>query len=186
MMNSKAQLRKEILSLRNSLTTEEREKMDLRLFGRLMSEPDIKKARCVLTYISCKGEVDTHHIIEELLTRGVTVCVPRVKGDKMDFYIINSMEDTEPGCMGILEPKGGCSRYEPRGGELMLVPGLAFDKSLFRMGYGGGYYDKYIAAHRGLLCIGLAYDLQVMDSIPVDEWDMSLDMIVTEKEVIYD
>lgn len=183
-METKAELRKRILKIRSNINPEDRIWMDERIFKHLSKLDCINEADSVLVYVSYNGEADTIKLIKYLLENGKKVATPRVNGDDMDFYEIKSLENLVDGYKGIPEPSKDCSIVYPEGKSIILVPGSAFDKNLFRMGYGKGYYDRYIAMHKGMFSIGISYGFQIQDRIPIDEWDRSLDMIVTEREVI--
>ena len=180
-MESKREIRKRILELRDNMDQADREYMNGRLYKRVVSCKEIISADVIMAYVSYKSEVDTIPIINKLLLEGKKIVVPRVSDDDMDFYVISDLNNLEEGYKGIKEPASDCIKYEPAGNEIMLLPGTVFDKRLFRVGYGKGYYDRYLARHKGITTIGLAYDFQLVDEVPVDTWDKGLDMIITEK-----
>lgn len=182
-MESKAIIRRRIIDLRDGMSSDDRAYLDGRLCKRVVSSPDILKASVVMIYVSYKSEVDTIEIIKKFLIDGKKVAVPKVTGEDIDFYLIDSLDDLEEGYKGISEPKSGCNKYVPSGDEIIIVPGTVFDKRLFRIGYGKGYYDRYLAKYKGLTAIGLAYDFQVVDEIPVDTWDRGMNFIISEKEI---
>jgi len=162
----------------------DRDYLNNRLFGRVMSLDLIKESSVVMAYASYKSEVDTIGIIKGLLEDKKKIALPKVVGDDMIFYLIEDMSDIVPGYKGIPEPVDTCEVYEPVGKEVMLVPGVAFDRLLFRIGYGKGFYDRYLSKYRKIISIGLAYDFQIVDSIPVESHDRGLSMVLTEKQVI--
>ncbi|MBO4900063.1 MAG: 5-formyltetrahydrofolate cyclo-ligase [Lachnospiraceae bacterium] len=145
----------------------------------------------VLTYVSFRSEVSTYGIIDRFLKAGVKVAVPRVEGEEIRFYYISSIDDLTEGYMGILEPKQSCRQWEMKSFDraaglrdgiidtAVLVPGSVFDKKGNRIGYGGGFYDRFLAEHQGIYSIGLAYECQITDKIPADEWDRKVDMVIT-------
>mgnify|MGYP002530928218 CR=1 FL=1 len=109
--------------------------------------------------------MDTRELIRGLLAeqkqgRRIHVAVPRVAGREMDFYEIHDMTDLQPGYQGILEPAEYCPKVEATEG-MMLLPGLAFDREGHRVGYGGGYYDRYLTAYPDCIRAGIAYRMQV-------------------------
>ena len=186
-MDNKKEFRRNAIANRESIPEIERTYFNERIYRRFFSLDRIRKASCVLVYISYGSEVDTYTIITELLERNIKVCAPRVLADStcdMDFYRINSLQDLEQGYKGIPEPTIDCELYVPIGDEIIIVPGTAFDRRLFRMGYGKGFYDNYLEKYSLLYSIGLCYDIQLYDQIPVDEWDHGLNIVITEKEVI--
>lgn len=112
-------------------------------------------------------------ILRLRLQKNLPVALPRVQGRSMEFYPISSLEDLSPGVMGILEPQKGVPETE----GILLVPGLAFSPSGDRLGYGGGYYDRYLSSHPDLLAFGLGFSEQLLPTVPHDEGDVPLDGI---------
>jgi 5-formyltetrahydrofolate cyclo-ligase len=177
---AKAQLRRRILSTRESLTGEQRLRLSDQIRMKLFSRPRFQEARYVAFYL-CKGsEVDTREMILEAQKLGKEVLVP-VTNDRIEFYHFISFEDLQEGKYGILEPK---SRVEPcKPPDLVIVPGICFGLCMHRIGYGKGHYDEYLGkafAYR----IGLCYDFQVLDSLPRHENDQRMDEIITEQRII--
>ena len=145
----------------------------------------------VLSFVSCRSEVRTRKIIEYSLELGKKVGVPRVEGEHLSFYRIYGFEDLEPGYFGVPEPRiekqdGEFLKKLDPDGSFMIVPGLAFDRKLNRTGYGKGFYDRYFSMNREkhFIRCGIAFDIQMCESIETDPFDVSLDMIVTESEII--
>jgi 5-formyltetrahydrofolate cyclo-ligase len=152
---------------------------------RLLQDPVWQEISWFYPFVSHGTEVDTLEMIRYVLsqkTKGgrVRVAVPRVEGREMDFYEITSTEELKPGYQGILEPSSSCPRVNVTEG-LMLLPGLAFDPQGHRVGYGGGYYDRYLGqCHRpDLLTVAIAYDFQIVDHIEAEEFDICPHRIIT-------
>lgn len=143
--------------------------------------PELCKAESVCTYVSKGNEVDTRYIIESLWRLGKRVYVPKVYGKDMHFHRISSFDELVCGSYGIMEPEGDA--YEDALGGIIIVPGVAFDKKLNRIGFGGGYYDRYLAGHDGFFKVALAYDFQVVDEIQAEPTDIKPDVIVTESRI---
>ncbi len=160
---------------------------DLKIREKVIALIKEHKPGTVLSYVSFKSETDTHTLIEELLGMGIRVAVPKVNKDEIEFYYIESLDDLTPGYMGIPEPAEYMSAWEPQDesegchADMILVPGSVFDLMNNRIGYGGGYYDRFLSRYPGLYSIGLAYSCQITDKIPADAWDKPLDMVVTER-----
>ena len=138
-------------------------------------------------YVSFNQEVITTTIIKMALSQKKNVAVPKIIGDEMKFYFINSLEDLKPGILGILEPitlEEAIPRMDER--NLVVVPGLAFDLNRNRIGYGKGYYDGYFLKYEGIPMkkIALAYDFQVLDILPVEDHDKQIDQIITQTRII--
>lgn len=141
--------------------------------------PRIVQASMIACYVSLKDEVDTHYLIHELL-KNHRVCVPRVQGDTMDFYEISSLEDLKEGHFHVFEPTTNIL-VDINDIDIVIVPMLAYDHYLYRVGYGKGYYDRYFARGYHGYKLGLAYSFQEVDFINHDQFDIPLDEILTEK-----
>lgn len=178
---------------RDALSAEARSDMDRRIRERLFSEESWQRAEKVLMYLSFGSETDTWEIARRARSEGKRIYCPRVidrAGGRMEFFLTD-LEDTKAGPFGIREPVGD-DRWQggTDGNEvsLILVPGLAFGKGGERIGYGGGYYDRYLSAYRELKeRLALCYDCQVIGeeilsggSFPVKETDEAVDLILTE------
>jgi len=181
MNNEKALLRKNMTEIRNNIPSDIKEKYDERLKFHTLNYIKNKKTKCVLCFASYRSEVDTISIVDELFRMGIIVCFPKVIGEDIEFFVVDSIDDLTEGYKGILEPNDKCPLYNPIGNEIILVPGLVFDTRLYRIGYGKGFYDRYFGIHYGLNKVGLAYSCQIIDKIPIDKWDHGLDLIITEK-----
>ncbi len=145
---------------------------------------EYKEASLLLAYVDAKREVETRPLMRKAWQDGKRVAVPRVDGNGvMHYYNIESLDDLEPGSFGIMEPKKGCSLCETEAG-LMLMPGVAFDEHCHRVGYGGGYYDRYLERHPELIHIALAFEFQIFPEVPFEEHDILPQMIVTEERIL--
>ena len=172
--------------IRAQIPSETRKHADSHIAERLFNRPEYRDARIIYCYMSFKDEADTASIIDESLRLGKQVALPRVSGKrKMEFFFISGQKDLVTGFMGIKEPAGYCLEASaPSEDALVLLPGLAFDRSGARLGYGGGFYDTYLAKHAGCKKAALAYSAQIAPEIPTEPVDVKTDMIITEKELI--
>lgn len=174
----KKELRKKYTKVRADI--EDKEGKD-RLIRENLRELDIyKKAKSVFVFISYKSEVDTRGIIEDILADGKKLLVPLVKGKEMIAVEVKGIDDLEPNKMGILEPKSG---DEVTDVDLTITPGLAFDKDGFRLGYGGGYYDKFFAKV-DTIRMGIGYSDQYVESLVHEDYDKALEYLLTEEGLI--
>ncbi len=179
----KQKLREAILEKRNSLTKEEIKKKSNIIRGKLFSLPKFKKAETVLFYVSKDNEVYTHDMIRDLLgKKKIIVPVTDLKNKDLILSELNDFSDLEPGYYGVLEPKK-IKKVSPSGIDIVIVPGIAFDRKGNRIGYGVGYYDIFLKKTKALK-IGLAYDFQIVDEIKTEDFDVSVDVVVTDKEII--
>lgn len=170
----KRALRETFLRVREAVKSKER---DERIAENALAAFGEKSSFFV--YLSFGTEVGTAALIEELRARGKTVCVPRLW--KGEMLCVPRSDRLKAGKYGILEPEEG----EDTPCETVFAPLLAFDGEGYRLGYGGGYYDRYFAAHPGALRVGLAYEGQAADLLPHGAHDVALDAVVTECGVRY-
>ncbi|MBE6853005.1 MAG: 5-formyltetrahydrofolate cyclo-ligase [Ruminococcus sp.] len=167
-------------------TSEKKAAADNSIFESFMSSGLLDNVSLVLTYVSFRDEADTLHIIDRLLSDGFEVGVPVCgKQGSMDFYLIKSRDELIISAMGISEPQKNEKKLITRfDSTLCIVPGMAFDRSGNRTGYGGGYYDRFLAAHTEITTAGLCYHSLLYDSVPSEQHDMSVDYIITEKGLL--
>lgn len=178
----KAGLRKEYLARRKRLGA--RPQRNLAIFQSLVSWEGYQKAPWVLLYLSTGEEVDTRRILEDALSRGKAVYAPVCRAGEegqMDFYRVRFPGLLAPGAYGILEPP----REEPMPaqvppGALCLVPGLAFDQRGYRLGYGKGYYDRFLQK-RQVRAVGLCYQALFVPSLPEGPFDQRVEAVITEQ-----
>lgn len=176
-------IRKQMKQLRADMTRTERFEKSMQIFEQLITVPEFKRADRIYTYVSMDNEIDTIMFIDYSLSLEKRVFVPRVSGKDMEFYEISDISELNPGYMGIYEPdiNGKEPDYSRTG--FMCMPGLAFDRSYNRIGYGGGFYDRYLSVDNKLYKAALAYEAQLLESIPAQDGDVRPDMIVTEESI---
>lgn len=170
---------------RQAITGKERENMDSNILNRVTRLNQYKNAKLVLAYVSVRDEVDTRNLINRALQDGKKVAVPRCVPDTrlMEFYYINSLDELEPGMFGVDEPV-------PEKAELVtdfsnsvcILPGICFDKKGFRLGYGKGYYDRFLCNYE-CSTIGLCYSVCTRFNLIHGKYDRRADIVVTEKYV---
>lgn len=174
----KKRIRREMLAVRDALTEQQQRRASCLITERLLGHQWFYRCKCLLCYVSYGSELDTRELLREALRLGKEVYVPRVlPGHRMDFFRIDSLEQLQPGFRGIPEPpeSGGIYDGEPTVSEtaLMLMPGVAYDPYGSRLGYGGGYYDRYLAAHPRFqtYSIAIGHSCQLVERLPVEETD---------------
>ncbi len=184
----KSKLKPEIFEKRKALSKEEVSLRSERIKERLYSLGEFKKAKNIMIYVSFNNEADTMGIIgESLKNKEKAVLVPYVNKDKLlQISKINSFDDLEPKTFGILEPKEGKIRkFDAEKLDLVIVPGIAFDRRGHRIGYGKGHYDRFLEnLPKQVKKIALAFDFQLIEKIPEEKHDVAMDIIITEKEII--
>lgn len=178
----KKELRKKMITQRGKLTEDQILDAEKKAMASLRQSSLYKENEWFYPYVSYKKEFPTHFIIGELLKDGKHVAVPKVLGSNMKFFEITKMEDLAPGCMGILEPVSWENEMTKKG--VLLMPGLAFDQRGGRIGYGAGFYDKYLSSHPGHITMALAYDLQMIPEVPMERHDHFLDYVFTPEDGI--
>lgn len=184
-LNKKA-LRKQILQIRNNLTAEQIKIGGKKLCCKISDDVLFTSSRNIIAYASYGSEVYTYDFINMCLESGRNVFLPKVSGKDMIFYKIFSEDDLIPGYRGIPEPIGYTEIYDyfndnvNSPGSFMLMPGVVFDKGGHRIGYGGGFYDRYLCDKPKLLARSAAvcYDFQMIDSLPFEEHDIICNKII--------
>lgn len=180
-------------ALRDALSKEERLLFSLDIMKQVISHDAFLRAENILIFMHYGSEVCTDGIIAHAISQGKRVFVPRVDGRRMDFYEICDISECSPGYMKIPEPPVTAERFcktcdktkeMGRDGTLMILPGLAFDKAGGRLGYGGGFYDRYLAENDNGIKLGIAYEFQFVEEVPTDRQDICVDAVVTEKRIV--
>lgn len=187
----KEKIRNELKNLRDNLNIEEKKILDKMLFQNILSLKSFTEAKSIFTFVSFRSEVDTQQIIRWAIGNGKEVSIPKVDLNTHEIvpYLITDIDkDTDKGHFNILEPDTEkTKRIDISQIEIFLVPGLAFDATGHRVGYGGQYFDKFlkhIPKDSKQIKIGLAYDFQIIEKVPNEEWDIPVDVIVTDKKII--
>jgi 5-formyltetrahydrofolate cyclo-ligase len=184
----KRDIRKEILKKRDEISPDVKSVKNALIKERLFTLPEFISAKTVFFYASFRSEVETLSMIEKLLSMGKRIVLPKVdkKMHKLSLYEIKELSELSPGYMGIPEPSLPDDRLVILDDiDLVIIPGAAFDYLGNRLGYGGGYYDILLSeSKKKIPVIALAYEEQLVDTIPSEKHDVKVDMIVTDKRVI--
>ena len=180
----KKELRREIIKKRDKLDCMEKAIKDKKIIEKLKDTKEYKEAKGIFVYIGFGSEINTKILIEDALKDGKEVYVPKVIKKEMVFIKINSLENLVTSSYGILEPVGDKSNFNVDNLGLIVMPGLAFDKQGNRLGYGGGYYDRFLSNIKDKRNkIVLAYNLQIVDNIEAEEHDIKVDYIITNSRI---
>lgn len=175
---TKTEIRRRILKMRNALTAEERDRAAFRLRERILGHPWFSLSNIILCYADYGSEIGTRDLIRAALTAGKKVFLPKVEGEDMAFYRIRDLSELVQGYKGIPEPVGDTERYLAGSGQgektLLLMPGVAFDRHGNRIGYGKGFYDRFLADHIQLQgrTIAVGYQCQMLEEVPAEETDI--------------
>lgn len=184
-MTSKVAVRTEMRRLRQGLAPSDREERSRRITDQLWKLGAFARAHRVLFYAAGGGEVETLPLLERWVEGGRRLILPRMEGEAMPLVEVDDLADLGPGYRGLLEPRPGKGRVVRwKAIEVALVPGLAFDLQGNRLGRGGGHYDRTLARLPKALKIGLAFDFQVVERLPVEARDIPVDLVVTETRMI--
>lgn len=181
---SKKDIRTEVKKRRREAEAEMIHQNSEKICDAFLALPEYRKAETVFAYMDCKNEVETAKVIEQCWKDGKTIAVPKVFGEIMKYYAITSYDDLEDGYFGILEPKHAELPEIIAGDGLMILPGVAFDEERHRIGYGGGFYDRYLEAHPRMQKIAFAFEFQMFEEVPFEEFDRKPEKIITEKRII--
>ena len=173
----KTSLRKQIREKKRAMTPEEIEAASQKLCQLFLASELYRRAKTVYGYLPYNQEVRTVPMLEQALADGKRIAVPKVYGDEMKFIYLTDLRQVETGYAGIPEPvEDGPVADDPT--ALVLMPGLAFDNEGHRIGYGGGFYDRFLAAEPTHPTLALCYEFQMVQQLPVEEFDIPVDVVL--------
>jgi 5-formyltetrahydrofolate cyclo-ligase len=178
----KSELRQKYRGLRQAMSPEIKAQKDEAIAAQVRRLWQYQRNSVLLIYVSTAIEVDTFRIIRQAIADGKRVAVPRCVPDtrNMEFYYIDSTDELEPGMFGVLEPKPDVRRlYKESDGGLCIVPAFSYDWSGYRLGYGKGYYDRFLSQFDGNI-VGICYSDCVQRSLPHGRYDRPVELLVTE------
>ena len=180
-MEEKKAIRKQIFAERKACSDKEIQEWSKEITKNITALPEYQTADRILVYADYNHEVMTRYIIEEAWKAGKEVAVPKVVGKDMVFYRLTDFSQLEPGYFGIPEPvRGEIVKWED---ALMVMPGVAFDPENNRVGYGGGFYDRFLEKHPDITRLAVAFDFQILDLVPTEPTDICPQIIVTQSKV---
>lgn len=186
----KTKLRQKYKAYRKNLDINQKEKMDLFIFNKIISLNEYKHTDMLCTYVSTQIEVDTMKLIRYSLNCGKKVAVPKcIQGTrKMDFYFIKDFQDLECATFSVLEPiLKRCEKVTDFSDSFFIVPGLCYDMNGYRLGYGKGYYDRFLSSisEYNTVKAGICYCACTVNNLAHGRFDVSSDLLITEKYVKY-
>ena len=187
---AKADLRLRMLARRSALAGSDASLASLAVAGNVFSLPAYRNAREIAAYLPIKNEVDAALVAERALADGKRLLLPRCRSDApglLDLGCVSCLSDVVPGRFGILEPRQAvCRPPEAFAPDVILVPGLAFDRRGNRLGFGGGYYDRLLALPMAAAAfvVGLGYAFQLVDHLPAEPWDRPVNAVVTDRQTL--
>lgn len=181
----KKSLRKEMLKKRSQLSKDKRNLLSEDISNSLYQTEYYKQAKTIMAFISFGSEINTRYLIEKSINLGKKIVIPVTIPETKELKVSQLLDysELELGFYNILTPKEEFLRFvDPSTIDLVLVPGLIFAKNGYRIGYGGGYYDRFLSKlDPKVPKIGIAFDLQVQDRVPTNQYDIPVDFILTEK-----
>lgn len=180
----KKDIRVKVKQCRREAHAEEITKNSDLICDTFFSLPEYTQAETIFAYVDCKNEVQTEKVIRQCWKDGKKVAVPKVFGQIMKYYYIHSFDDLEEGYFGIMEPKDALLEEAVCEDGLMILPGVAFDVKRHRVGYGGGFYDRYLEVHPHMKKIAFAFEFQLFEEVPFEAFDIQPEKIITEKRII--
>jgi len=182
----KNEIRKQVLAKRNALSAAERKSLSSSIIARVLALDAYHRAGCVMAYVGFGSEIETMDFIADVLARGKILVLPRVApgSDALGIHVVSEpARQLEAGVWGIRQPRRDlCPEAPPSQVEFVLVPGVAFTRRCERLGYGRGYYDRFIRsrATKPPALVAAALELQVVPRLPMSETDQRVDVVVTE------
>jgi 5-formyltetrahydrofolate cyclo-ligase len=179
--NEKSSLRKLLLGKRDNLSADFIDIASKKIQKNLKKIQDYQTAKTIAAYYSIGSEVRTHDILQDILSSGKILALPRVEDNHLVFCNVSRFEDLEKGEFGIMEPKQNCPQISEF--DVILVPAIAMTKGGQRLGYGRGFYDRFLAYTKSTT-IALTYSKFVVKNIPFSEDDVRIRLVVTEDEII--
>lgn len=188
----KRELRERLLRIRDAIKPGQKRAKDSAIKERLFSLDEFKRAKCTLFYASFRSEVDTMGCLQDVIKEGKRLALPVVdRGNKkLLIFEVKDISELIPGYMGIPEPGIREGRaMDLNEIDVAIIPGIGFDPTGNRLGYGAGYYDRLLgrvsASKKHITTIGLAFEEQIVERIPAEPHDMKVDIIVTEERTIH-
>ena len=180
-------LRKRLIEKRKSLDKNAKSHWDKIISDTICNSDYFKSAKQVLIFSSTDDEFDTKHIVKCCKAQAKDVFYPLCldRDGNMEFFKVSHADDLVLGMYNIFEPKPTCEKYVQKENDLVIVPCLSADRQKNRIGYGKGYYDRFLSEFCGTK-VGVCYDFQVLDEIPASEHDVKMDIIITETRIYND
>ena len=178
-METKKDIRKRVLKIRDGISKTEWETWSNMIYDKIVTHSFFLESKYIYCFVNYSNEVDTKRIIEHAWKLGKKVAVPKIHDNEMLFHVIHTYDELEEGFKGILEPVTPPLNDIMNG--LVIMPGVAFDKQKHRIGYGKGFYDRFLDQYPYLSTIAIAFEKQVVEEIPVDEYDWNPDILITEE-----
>lgn len=182
-MIDKKSFRKQIISLRSEMDSTIRKQAEKAIYQRLFASEHFQNAQTICSFVSFSDEIEMQPINQDILDQGKTLLLPYITPEKtMVFHLVKDLSALKRNHYGILEPDPLIHPlFDIHAVDLVLTPGVAFDESGYRVGYGAGFYDRFFSKlNKAIPRIGIAYELQVVTNVPKDDYDQPLTHLMTE------
>lgn len=182
----KREAREKYSALRDAVDIEQKKEYDRMICEKVVSLSSYRYADAVLLYYPARSEIDTSLIFEDAVRKGKKTAYPVCVGEGvMEYRFVEGPNDFVKGSFGLMEPREGLQRFDKnaRMNCVCIVPAIVFDRRGYRLGYGKGFYDRYLQDMKGTK-LGLCYSFLVADSVPTGRYDLKIDTLVTEKGVM--
>jgi 5-formyltetrahydrofolate cyclo-ligase len=188
--NLKDNLRKEMLVKRRNMETQDVSSFSNKIISSIMELPEFINSKNIMLYLSFNKEVNTYPLARWCLDNNKTVIAPyciQSKREIVPYKITNLINDLTKSTFGVMEPNHALlSKVNIEDIDLIIVPGVVFDENCNRIGFGAGYYDRFLPKRlKNTPAIGIAYDYQIVDKVPTGEYDVPLDFIITQERIIF-
>lgn len=184
----KKTIREKVLKERKNLGHPARKEFSKEITKKLLNSNYYKSAKTIMCFISFSDEVNTRDFIERAIEDGKNIVVPITFPETHELKpsLLKNLKELEPGFYNILTPKKEFQRFiDPKEIDLVVTPGVAFRKDGYRVGYGGGYYDRFLSKIPNTTTIAICFSAQIVDDLPVDSYDIPVDYIYTEDNIIF-
>lgn len=180
-MERKQDIRRRILAVRDAISQKDWEDKSICIQKKVLEHPLFSQAEELYCYMDYHREAGTKYLIRQAWKLGKKVAVPKVSDDEMTFYYLSDFSELREGYCGIYEPHS--TKVADGGTGLLIMPGVAFDRKRNRIGYGKGFYDRYLKKHQKLSTIGLAFECQIVPEIPAEAFDYRPNIVITEENI---
>ena len=180
MSEAKKALRREIVALRRDMSENVREEFNEKIYNNLVNLGCVRNCETFLVYASSPVEVDTRRFINEMLRLGKTVAFPKCEGRDMRFLAVESLDRLVRSRFGVDEPAEG-AEITQFSDTVCIVPALRFDRKGYRLGWGGGFYDRFLKEYTGI-SVGICYE-ENCGEVPTDEFDIAVGTVITENGI---
>lgn len=183
-MNEKKILRADFSRIRANIT--DKCIKDSLIAKRVAEDSRVIKADCILLYASFRSEIDTWKLTGLLLEKNITIAFPKChENGIMTFHIVKNINELHTGAFGIFEPDSSLPEPEITPDTVCIVPGLAFTENGGRLGYGGGFYDRFFEKYPDICKIALSYEKLITQKLPLSQHDLKVDLIITEERTVF-